>query len=173
MSADVIALPWSGEYWPGRIEDGLPTFRFRQAPTELVTRRQLRSRGLCPGGQSYVAQLKWRGGSRWAGLYRLDLAKPSPGATTAQLMSLRKACRVLRTCAACGHLAPYRVPRSNGRRCWPCEQMNTRPGGHSAKNAHRAGAPNTHESGEIPMVGTCARPGQAAYAASTGAGVRL
>lgn len=29
----------------------------------------------------------------------------------------------------------------------------TRPGAHSAKNAHQAGAPNTQESGEIPMVG--------------------
>jgi hypothetical protein len=30
----------------------------------------------------------------------------------------------------------------------------TRPGGHPAKNAHRAGAPNTQQSGETPMVGT-------------------
>ncbi|MFL6144338.1 MAG: hypothetical protein ACJ72N_21055 [Labedaea sp.] len=32
----------------------------------------------------------------------------------------------------------------------------TRPGGHSAKNAHRAGAPNTQPSGENLMVGTIA-----------------
>jgi hypothetical protein len=34
-------------------------------------------------------------------------------------------------------------------------QLNTRTGGHSAKNAHRTGAPNTQQtSGEVPMVGT-------------------
>jgi hypothetical protein len=28
----------------------------------------------------------------------------------------------------------------------------TRPGGYSAKNTHQVGAPNTQQSGEIPMV---------------------
>ena len=36
----------------------------------------------------------------------------------------------------------------------PPHPLITRPGGHSAKNAHRAGAPNTQPSGENPMVGT-------------------
>ncbi|OLF11874.1 WhiB family transcriptional regulator [Actinophytocola xanthii] len=31
---------------------------------------------------------------------------------------------------------------------------STRPGAHSAKNAHQVGAPNTQQSGENPMVGT-------------------
>jgi hypothetical protein len=44
-------------------------------------------------------------------------------------------------------------------------QLNTRLGGHSAKNAHRAGAPNTHLSGEVPMVGTQAPPSEAAVEA--------
>jgi hypothetical protein len=45
-------------------------------------------------------------------------------------------------------------------------QLNTRTGGHSAKNAHRAGAPNTQEmSGEVPMVGTQAPPSEAAVEA--------
>ncbi|WP_229787864.1 RRQRL motif-containing zinc-binding protein [Actinokineospora fastidiosa] len=102
----------------------MPTFGFRSAPPGLATRRQLRERGLCPGGQDWVAQLKWRRGRRWAALYRLDLAQPSPGATTAQLVSLEKAQRVLRTCTECGRIAPYRLPRFNGRRCWPCDSSH-------------------------------------------------
>lgn len=44
----------------------------------------------------------------------------------------------------------------------PITQLNTRTGGHSAKNAHRAGAPNTQQmSGEVPMVGTQAPPSEA------------
>src|SRR2546430_15245780 len=80
----VVTLPWSGESWPGRVQDGIPTFAFRCAPPGLATRRQLRARGLCPGGQDYVAQLVWRRGRRWAALYRLDLARPSRTRTGAQ-----------------------------------------------------------------------------------------
>ena len=32
--------------------------------------------------------------------------------------------------------------------------QSTRPDAHPAKNVRRAGAPNTHQSGENPMVGT-------------------
>ncbi len=120
MAAEIVTLPWSGQQWPGRTSHGLPTFEFRNAPAGLVTRRQLRARGLCPGGQGYVAQLVWRRGTRWAALYRLDLAVPSPGATTAQLAALRRADRVLRTCTGCGRVWDFRLPVSNGRICWPC-----------------------------------------------------
>lgn len=48
----------------------------------------------------------------------------------------------------------------------PISQLNPRLGGHSAKNAHRAGAPNTQQmSGEVPMVGTHAPPCEAAVEA--------
>jgi hypothetical protein len=127
MAAEVVTLPWSGEQWPGRIEHGLPTFGFRDAPAGLATRRQLRARGLCPGGQEYVAQLVWRRGRRWAALYRLDLAVPSPGATTAQLAALRRADRALRTCTGCGQVWGFRLPMSNGRTCWPCTSTQEHP----------------------------------------------
>lgn len=123
--AAVVTLPWSGERWPGRVANGLPTFGFRDAPSGLATRRQLRAAGLCPGGQDYVAQLVWRRGKRWAALYRVDLAVPSPGATTAQLAALRRAERVLRTCTECGRVWDFRLPRFNGRRCWPCTSDET------------------------------------------------
>ncbi len=100
--------------------DSVPTFRYRDVPPGLVTRRQLRARGLCPGGAEWVAQIRWRRGARWARLYRLDLAAPSPGATVAQLRALEAARRVLRTCAGCGQTHPYRLPAFTGRRCWDC-----------------------------------------------------
>lgn len=154
MAGNVIALPWNGEYWPGRIEDGLPTFAFRLAPIGLATRRQLRARGLCPGRQQYVAQLKWRAGRRWAALYRVDLAVPKRTATAAQRAALGRAMASRRTCRLCGTDVGFYLPRSAGRRCWPCTQSEiSRPSGHSAKNARQAGAPNTRESGENSMVG--------------------
>ncbi len=121
----MVRLPWNGQHWPGRWADGVPTFRFRDAPPGLVTRRQLRARDMCPGGVDWVAQIRWSRGRRWAALYRLDTAKQSPGATTAQLQALWKANRALRTCAACGQFTDYRLPASNGRRCWPCDQTTT------------------------------------------------
>jgi hypothetical protein len=124
MTATVIQLPWTGEYWPGRIEDGLPTFGFRCAPTGLATRRQLRARALCPGGHDYVAQLKWRRGRRWAALYRVDLAAPKRVPTTAQHAALQRALAARRTCRTCGVDAGFCLPRSEGRRCWPCIQRS-------------------------------------------------
>ena len=133
MAASTVRLPWNGQHWPGRIQDGLPTFAFRDAPPGLLTRRQLRERGWCPGGHGPVAQLVWRGGRRWAGLYRRDLAVPSPGATTAQLVALYRAQLALRTCRGpCGHVFDHRLPQSTGRRCWTCwnttESEDTRDG---------------------------------------------
>lgn len=119
----LIHLPWNGTPWPGWWADGLPTFRFRMAPPGVVTRRQLRARGMCPGGQDLAGQLLWRAGRRWAGLFLIELAVPSPGATTAQLAALAKAHRALRTCRACGSVSPYRLPTSSKRRCWPCTEL--------------------------------------------------
>ncbi|MFC7612443.1 RRQRL motif-containing zinc-binding protein [Actinokineospora soli] len=174
MAATVVRLPWNGQHWPGRVVDGVPTFGFRSAPPGLATRRQLRARGLCPGGRDWVAQVRWRGGRRWAALYLVDQAVESPGATTAQLISLWKAQRVLRTCTECGLLAPYRLPKFNGRRCWPCRParrrggrvmavpqnvINPRTGVSPAKKVRRAGVPNHHiSSGEVPMVSALITP---------------
>lgn len=87
----MIELPWNGEQWPGEWRDGLPTFRWRNAPPGLATRRQLRAAGLAPGGGDIVAQVTCRAGKRWAGLYLIERARESPGATLAQLQALRKA----------------------------------------------------------------------------------
>lgn len=92
----VIVLPWSGEHWQGIMQDGLPTFGWRGAPPGLATRRQLRAAGLCPGGGWPVAQVTCRRGARWAGLYLLANARPSPGATMRQLAALARANRARR-----------------------------------------------------------------------------
>jgi hypothetical protein len=119
--ARTVCLPWNGQHWPGWMRDGLPTFGYRDAPPDLATPRQLRAKGLCPGGHGPVAQIVWRRGRRWAALYRLDLAKPSPGATVAQLAALYRAHLTLRTCQGqCRQIFPYRLPRSTERRCGAC-----------------------------------------------------
>ena len=60
---------WDGRRWPGRVRDGLPEFRFGQAPSGLSTRRQLRERGLSRGGQEPFARLTWKRDQRFAWLY--------------------------------------------------------------------------------------------------------
>lgn len=87
----MITLPWNGQHWPGIMRDGLPTFQWRGAPSGLATRRQLRKAGLCPGGHGPVAQIICRQGKRWAGLYLLEWARQSPGATVLQLRALQGA----------------------------------------------------------------------------------
>jgi hypothetical protein len=123
MPRGVVRLPWNGEYHPGRIADGVPTFRYRSAPAGLATRRQLRAAGLCPGGQDWVAQLRWRRGRRWARLYRLDLAAPKRVPTPAQLAALKRANTARRTCTACGVDTGHPLPPDD-RRCWPCTESD-------------------------------------------------
>lgn len=100
---------------------GLPTFWWRGAPACYATRRQLRARGLCPGGQPAAAQILWRGvgGERAAYLYRLDLARPKRAATPAVRAALAKAMRARRTCPTCRYVRPYVIPRSLGE-CLTC-----------------------------------------------------
>ena len=100
---------------------GLPTWWWKGAPPGYATRRQLRSAGLCPGGQPVAAQIMWAGvgGTRVAYLYRLDLAKPKRTATPAQLRAVRAALRARRTCPTCGTVRPYCIPRSLGE-CIDC-----------------------------------------------------
>jgi hypothetical protein len=70
-------------YDPDGTRYGLPTYPYRCAPDGLLTMRQLRAKGLRPGGQDIVAQILWRHRRqrRVAYLYREDRSKPS--ATTA------------------------------------------------------------------------------------------
>ncbi len=114
---------WDGRRELGWTEHGLPTFRFGHAPSGLATRRQLRAAGLCPGGQDIAGQIVWRHGKAWAGLYRLDLARPKRIPTVAQRRALVAAMAARRRCVRCGRDAGYCLPRST-RRCWGCDPDN-------------------------------------------------
>lgn len=95
-------------------DDGKPRFPeydWRTAPKELLaTRRQLRARGLRPGGHDPVAQLRCRTCSlhplrectHKAWLYRVDLAKPKLPMTFAKEVALDKAMAARQTCGPCG-----------------------------------------------------------------------
>ncbi len=106
-------------YDPDGRRYGIPTYPYHWAPKNLLTLRQLRARGLRPGGQAPIAQILWRRGKRVAYLYRADLALPRRQATPAQLTALAKALAVRQTCAICGTVKPYCMPRSTGQ-CNDC-----------------------------------------------------
>lgn len=100
----------------------LPVFRWRLAPDGYATYRQLRARGLRPGGQPVAAQLerpRRRRGPLIAYLYRVDLAKPVRPMTPARWAALAKANAARRTCPMCRRDAGYVMPASLGA-CVPC-----------------------------------------------------
>jgi hypothetical protein len=98
---------------------GIPTYPYRWAPAGLLTTRQLRAKGLRPGGQPVLAQIIWRNGKRVAYLYREDLAKPKRTATPAQLVAIAKALTARRTCSTCQQVKHYYIPRHLGE-CLEC-----------------------------------------------------
>ncbi|MGO9161858.1 MAG: RRQRL motif-containing zinc-binding protein [Streptosporangiaceae bacterium] len=106
-------------YDPDGTRYGLPTYPWRWAPPGLATRRQLRAKGLRPGGQDICAQILWRRGKRVAYLYAEQLALPKRVPTAAQLAAITKALTARRTCPACGACKPYYIPRSTGE-CLDC-----------------------------------------------------
>ena len=101
-------------YDPDGRRYGIPTYPYHWAPKNLYTARQLRAKGLRPGGQSPIAQILWRRGLRVAYLHRADLALPKRTATPAQLAALGKAMTARRTCPVCRAEKPYCIPRSAG-----------------------------------------------------------
>ncbi|WP_067504096.1 RRQRL motif-containing zinc-binding protein [Actinoplanes sp. TFC3] len=109
-------------YDPTGSRYGFPTFPFRMAPDGLLTRRQLRNQGLCPGGHDPVAQILWRHRTqrRTALLYRRDLAAPKRTPSPAQLGAIGKALLARRTCGVCGTTRDYYIPRRTGA-CLTCE----------------------------------------------------
>ncbi|WP_327067805.1 RRQRL motif-containing zinc-binding protein [Kitasatospora sp. NBC_01302] len=118
-----MSLP---RFWDpdGSRHGGTPTYPWRMAPEHLLTRRQLRARGLRPGGQDVAAQILWNSrksatGPRAAYLYRLDLAKPVRPMTAGRRAALAAANRARRTCPACGCDAGYVLPAHLGT-CLPC-----------------------------------------------------
>ncbi|WP_405509255.1 RRQRL motif-containing zinc-binding protein [Streptomyces purpurascens] len=97
--------------------EALPVFRWRLAPDGYATRRQLRARGLRPGGQDVAAQLerpRRRRGPLVAYLYRVEDAKPVRPMTPAKWAALAKANTARRTCPECGRDAGYVIPTSLG-----------------------------------------------------------
>jgi len=103
-------------YDPDGERYGMPTYPYHWAPPGLLTVRQLRARGLRPGGQEIAAQIFWqhRRHRRVAYLYRADRAKPKRQATAAQLAAIGRALVARRTCPTCGQVKPYYIPRSVG-----------------------------------------------------------
>ncbi|MGP3924778.1 RRQRL motif-containing zinc-binding protein [Streptomyces sp. 8N616] len=111
-------------YDPTGIRYGMPTYPWRFAPSGLATRRQLRSRGLRPGGQPIAAQVMRRCRGRKSGvqvayLYRVDQAKPVRPMTAAKRAALAKAMTARRTCPQCRTDTGYCIPTSLGL-CVPC-----------------------------------------------------
>lgn len=102
----------------------IPTYRYRLAPDGLATRRQLRARGLRPGGQDPVGQIVWRRGERVAYLYRIDRARPVRPMTPGRARALAAAMRARRVCPECGQDRGYVIPRSLGC-CVPCADLAT------------------------------------------------
>ncbi|CAN3980464.1 RRQRL motif-containing zinc-binding protein [Kitasatospora purpeofusca] len=107
----------------GERHGGTATYPWHMAPDDLLTRRQLRARGLRPGGQEVAAQICWHSrratGPRVAYLYRLDLAKPVRPMTVGRWRALAAANRARRTCPQCTRDVGYVLPRHLGT-CLPC-----------------------------------------------------
>ncbi|MFI0769645.1 RRQRL motif-containing zinc-binding protein [Streptomyces sp. NPDC021218] len=98
---------------------GLATYPWRLAPDGYATRRQLRARGLRPGGQPIAAQVMRRSRRRKSGvsvafLYRLDLAKQVRPMTPALWRAHDAMMRARRTCPQCSTVADYCIPTSLG-----------------------------------------------------------
>lgn len=102
----------------------IPVYRWRLAPDGLATRRQLRARGLRPGGQDVVATIerpRRRRGPLVAYLYRIDAAKPVRPMTPGRRAALAAAMRARRTCPTCRRMQPYCIPTSLGQ-CVTCAE---------------------------------------------------
>ncbi|MGH4033196.1 RRQRL motif-containing zinc-binding protein [Actinomycetota bacterium Odt1-20B] len=98
---------------------GLPTYPWKFAPEGLCTRRQLREKGLRPGGQPIAAQLMRRTRRRKSGaavafLYRVDRALPVRPMTSRKWGALALAMLARRTCLVCGLTYSYCLPTSLG-----------------------------------------------------------
>jgi hypothetical protein len=104
-------------YDPTGAEYGIPTYPWRWAPEGYATRRQLRARGLRPGGQPVAAQVLRGRRNRpplVAYLFRIDAAKPVRPMTAGRARALERAMAARRTCPECGVDRGYCIPGSLG-----------------------------------------------------------
>lgn len=103
---------WQPGAW---MQDGLPTWPWRQAPAGLVTRRQMRDLGLSPGGAQVIARIVCRRGRRVGYLYDPAECVPKKAASPAQRESLRtKTMAARRWCPKCERDVGYCIPTSRG-----------------------------------------------------------
>ncbi|MER7693671.1 RRQRL motif-containing zinc-binding protein [Streptomyces sp. NPDC097610] len=117
-----MSLAFAKCFDPNGARFGIPTYPWRLAPDGYATRRQLRARGLRPGGQPIAAQVlrpRYRRGPLTAYLYRIDRAKKVRPMTPAKWAALAKANTARRTCPKCRTDAGYVIPTSLGM-CVPC-----------------------------------------------------
>lgn len=112
----------------------LPTYPWNAAPPHLVTRRQLREAGLCPGGHPPVAQLLRPRQRRpteplRAWLYDGRLATEKRVPTLAQHRAIKAMNRAHRICDTCRRDVGYRIPRTRPLEgeCLDCHQDRTQP----------------------------------------------
>ena len=116
---------WDGRRWPGRVRDGLPEFRFGQAPAGLSTRRQLRERGLSRGEQEPFAKLTWRRDRRFAWLYVDAKARAKRTPSDKQLAAVNKALAARKVCAECGPVEHF--VRTTDQLCGDCHAAGVTP----------------------------------------------
>ncbi|MET9915083.1 RRQRL motif-containing zinc-binding protein [Streptomyces sp. NPDC006476] len=113
-----MSAAWGKCYDPTGARYGIPTYPWKLAPDGYATRRQLRARGLRPGGQPIQVQVmrvnRRQGGVRVSYLYREDLAKPVRPMTSRKWGALALAMLARRTCPKCGVTYSYCMPRSLG-----------------------------------------------------------
>ena len=100
-------------------------YRWRHAPGHLLTRRQLRARGLRPAGQEPVAEIRWRRGERVAYLYDVELARPVRPMTPGRVRALAAAMLARRTCPLCATDCGYCISLTHGA-CWACVSAELR-----------------------------------------------
>lgn len=127
MTAQTAARPTRDEHVtdvdvhdPG--DGSLPIYRWRQAGYDnLATRRQLRAKGLRPGGHEPVARIECRGGKRWAWLYRIGLAVPKIPMTLAKEAALDRAMAARQQCPGlCGRRYTICLPLKTLGTCVEC-----------------------------------------------------
>ncbi len=108
----------------GEQHNGVPTYRWNDAPSYLMTRRQLAAKGLRKGGQDPVAVMRWYdNGWQVAYLYDSTTARPRRPWTAAKQAAVQKAADAKKTCRGCGSRLDY-VPRDYT--CEPCHDDPTR-----------------------------------------------
>lgn len=103
-------------------QNGLPTWKYGSAPAGLLTRRQMRTLGLAPGGAAPVAQVVWRHRRHEirAQLWDHSELVPKRTASPAQLAALGRAMAARRWCPTCARDVGYCIQTSVGE-CVDCQ----------------------------------------------------